>query len=373
MGCVGINALLLSSQSGYRRAGIHHYIERLLHHLPQDDHLRYVIYSAHNVDWQRPDVRQVAPRWPTENRWLRILWEQTMWPMAAGNDGLELMHSMAFVTPLIPARPTMVTVYDLSFFHFPDRFPPLQRFYLQSQTRRSCRRALRIVAISESTREDVQRFFNIPRQRIDVVPPGVGSQFRPLPAEEVAAFRRRNRLPQEFILHVGTLQPRKNIPALIEALSRSDRPQLSLVLVGAKGWLYDEIFARVEALDLQDRVIFTGYVADEMLPFWYNAASMLVFPSVYEGFGMPIVQAMACGTPVVAAATSSIPEATGDAALLFPPDDVDALVKQMLTVLDSDEQAATMRERGLIQARETSWARSGQKMAEAYRRAFAAL
>jgi len=363
---IGINAHLLSAQHGYRRAGIHHYITQVLRHLPADDRLAYYLFTSFDGRWKRPDIQQVAPAWQTESPWLRILWEQIAWPLAARRLNIDLLHSMAFVTPIWQPCPTMLTVYDLSFLHFPERFPALQRLYLQTQTRRSCRGARRVVTISQSGRDDVHRHFGVPLQRIDVVQPGVDERFRPYEANEVAEFRERQQLPDQFLLHVGTLQPRKNIPTLIDALARLDRPQLPLVLVGGKGWQYEEIFAHIAALGLNKQVRLTGYVSDEELPLWYNAASVLVFPSVYEGFGLPIVQALACGTPVIAADTSSIPEATGDAALLFPPQDVAVLVKHLLTVLDNREQTATMRERGLAHVSQFTWKKAGERMAQAF-------
>jgi glycosyltransferase involved in cell wall biosynthesis len=278
---------------------------------------------------------------------------------------------MAFVAPMLTRIPTVITVYDLSFIHFPDRYPTLQRNYLQSQTARSCRRARRVITISESGRLDVHRFFQVPLDQIDVVLPGVDPLFRPLPAMEVAAFRQRESLPREVILHVGTLQPRKNIPILLEAMAKLARPDVALVLAGAKGWMYQDIFDRVVELDLEKQVRFTGYIADDALPLWYNTATLLAFPSVYEGFGMPVVEAMACGTPVVAAQSSSIPEAGGEAALYFNPDNVDALTSCLSAVLDDDHLAATMRQKGLAQARLFSWARAGQETARVYGRALA--
>lgn len=369
MALLGINAHLLSGEAGYRRAGIHHYIANVLANLPPANELAYLVFSRRRTGWARPDMELVTTRWPTEKRWVRIIWEQLAWPMAAVRHGIDLLHSMAFVTPLWQPRPTIVTVYDLSFLHFPTRYPLLQRLYLTTQTRRSCRQARRVVTISESGREDVHRFFKVPRQQIDVVLPGVDDVFYPRPASEVEAFRRQHHLPERFVLHVGTLQPRKNIPTLIKAMARMRRSDLPLVLVGGKGWFYDEIFAQVERLGLQERVRFAGYVPDEALPLWYNAASLLVFPSIYEGFGIPIIEAMACGTPVIAADTSAVPEAAGDAALLFPPENVDALVSQTLAVLDNREQAATMRQRGLEQAAKFSWARAGEAMVATYCRA----
>jgi glycosyltransferase involved in cell wall biosynthesis len=247
----------------------------------------------------------------------------------------------------------------------------MQRTYLQSQTARSCRRARRVITISESGRRDVHRFFQVPLDKIDVVLPGVDPLFRPLPETEVAAFRRREHLPQQVILHVGTLQPRKNIPMLLEALARLARPEIALILAGGKGWLYQDIFNRVAQLGLQKQVRFTGYIADEHLPLWYNSASILAFPSVYEGFGMPVVEAMACGTPVVAAKSSSIPEACGEAALYFNPENVGALTDRLSAILDDTNLAAAMRKKGLAQARLFSWQRAGQETAHVYRRALA--
>jgi glycosyltransferase involved in cell wall biosynthesis len=363
---VGINAHLLSGTYGYRRAGIHHYIAQILHHLPQDEQLSYVIFAGYDGRWKRSDFSRVAPPWQTENRWLRILWEQIVWPRDATRHDLDLMHSMAFVTPYWQPRPTTLTVYDLSFLHFPERYPLLQRRYLQSQTSRSCRSARRIMTISESGRNDVHHHFGVPLERIDVVQPGVDGHFYPLDNGVIADFRKRQQLPEKFILHVGTLQPRKNIPILIDALAGLNRPDLPLVLVGGKGWQYEEIFERIGALGLHKQVRLTGYVPDEELPFWYNAATVLVFPSIYEGFGLPIVEAMACGTPVIAAETPSAHEAAGDASLLFAAHDVEALVKHLLTVLDKPQHVVTMRQRGLTHAAQFTWNRSGAKMAESF-------
>lgn len=365
---IGINAHLLSGEAGYRRAGIHQYIAQVLRHLPLDSG-EYVVFTRHAEDWLDEVGTVLRSRWPTENRLARIAWEQLAWPWLAARHQIDLLHSMAFVTPWLSRRPAVVTVFDLSFMHFPEAFPVAQRWYLTSQTVRSVRRARRVITISESGRQDVHRFFGVPLARIDVVYPGVDTVYRPLPPEEVAAFRERQDLADRYVLHVGTLQPRKNITTLIEAFAQAAPPDVMLILVGGKGWLFDKVFSRVQALGLQDRVRFTGYVPDEDLPLWYNASSVLAFPSLYEGFGMPVVEAMACGTPVVAANSSSLPEAVGEADLLFAPQNVAELADRLTAVLHNPDLAATMREKGLLQAQKFSWEKAGRETAVVYQKA----
>lgn len=365
---VGINAHLLSGHAGYRRAGIHQYIAQVLRHLPPDDGLGYRVFTRHADDLDDCSHLEIErSRWPTEQRLARIAWEQTAWPWLARD--VDLLHSTAFVLPATWRKPSVVTIYDLSFVHYPENFPALQRRYLTRQTAVACQRATRILTISASGREDVVRFFDVDPQRVDVVVPGVDPAYRVLPEAEVAAFRTRPDVPDQFLLHVGTLQPRKNIPTLLHALALLKRPWLKLVLIGGKGWLYDEIFALVQQLGLAEQVIFPGYVPDAELPLWYNAADLFVFPSVYEGFGMPVVEAQACGTAVVASNVSSIPEAGGEAALYVNPANPSELANRIAAVLDSPAQAATMRAEGIRRARRFSWERAGRETAVVYRSA----
>lgn len=366
---IGINAHLLSGESGYRRAGIHQYISQVLRHLPTDNGLTYIVYSRHEADYlDRAGVTAVSTALPTEKRSLRILWEQLVWPWQAWRQKNTLLHSMAFVTPHLAPCPLVITVYDLSFMHYPEQFPTRQRWYLSSQTSRSCQKARRIITISESSRHDVHQFFGIPFTQIDVVYPGVDAIYQPHPAEEVAAFKKEKGIGR-FILHVGTLQPRKNIPLLLEAFAHLAEPDLNLVLIGGKGWLFADIFAKVQALGLEKRVHFPGYVPDDELPLWYNAAELLVFPSRYEGFGMPIIEAMACGTPVVAANNSSIPEAVGEAGHLFEPENMADCAQVITAVLHDPQLSAKMRRLGLAHARQFSWERAGLETAAVYRQA----
>ncbi len=367
---VGINAHLLTGEAGYRRAGIHQYIAQVLRHLPrEEDGPAYTVYTNYEADFlQQRGITAVSTRLPTENRLFRIIWEQFIWPWQNWRRRVDLLHSMAFVLPFMSTRPAVVTIYDLSFLHFPDNFPAVQRFYLTGQTRRSAQKAEHIIAISASGKQDVHQFFNIPLHKIDVVYPGVDPMYRCLPENEVAAFREKQGINGRFILHVGSLQPRKNIPLLLEAFAQLADPTLQLVLVGGKGWLFDTIFKRVRSLNLIDRVRFTGYVPDDDLPFWYNAADLFVLPSHYEGFGMPIVEAMACGTPVIAADNSSLPEAAGKAGLLFAPDNAADLAKRMANVLYNAQLSDKMRRLGIEHAQTFSWEQAGRETAVIYQK-----
>jgi glycosyltransferase involved in cell wall biosynthesis len=275
---------------------------------------------------------------------------------------------MAFAMPRLAPCPAVVTIYDLSFLRYPDAFPAMQRRYLAAETARACRHARRLIAISESGRRDLQELCGVPPERVDVVTPGVDACYSPRPAGDVAAFRRDHDLPDRFLLHVGTLQPRKNIPVLLDALAQMGGNTL-LVLIGGKGWLYDDIFARVSALGLGEQVRYVGYVDDAELPLWYNAATALVMPSLYEGFGLPIVEVLACGTPVVAANTSSLPEAGGEAALYFDPRDSDELAGCLAQLLGDDALRERLRRVGPAQAARFSWSRAGEATAAVYRRA----
>ena len=370
---IGINAHLLTGRQGYRRAGIHNYISRLLRQMAvQNGEFDFTVYCNATKELGDLNLQLVSTLLPAGHPLGRIFWEQLIWPVFAWRQKLDLIHSMAFVTPYVSSVPSVVTVYDLSFIHYPDQFPRLRQRYLARQTRRSCLSARRVVAISESGRHDIHRLFGVPLSHIDVINPGVEDVFHPRPAAEVDDFRRQKQLPARYVLHVGTLQPRKNIPTLINAFADLTIEDIVLVLIGGKGWQYDEIFERVRSLGLEERVRFAGYVPGDELPLWYNAASVLVFPSHYEGFGMPVLEAMACGTPVIAAQTSAIPEAAGDAAMLFDPLDRTTLSERLAAVLDDPLTAAKMREQGLLQAKRYSWQNSAREMLAVYRKALSA-
>ena len=208
--------------------------------------------------WPRPlwpTSRSGAVRCPQNIRCRASSGSNSSGPCRRGKMSWTCSTAWPLWTPILNRRPTIVTVYDLSFLHYPEVFPRAQRLYLTTQTRRSCQHARRILTISESSRQDVARFFQVPEQRVDVIYPGVDGTFRPHTPAELAAFRQAKGLPERYFLHVGTLQPRKNIPVLLEALALLDRPDIPLYLVGGKGWLYDEIFAQVRALRLEKRVI----------------------------------------------------------------------------------------------------------------------
>jgi glycosyltransferase involved in cell wall biosynthesis len=261
-----------------------------------------------------------------------------------------------------------VTVYDLSFKLMPERFRPAQRLYLNALTAYSCRRARRVIAISESTRADLQRYFGLARERIDVAYPGIEPVFRPLPAAMVEGFRARQGLPARFILYLGTLEPRKNLASLVQAFAtlHTAQPDLFLLLAGARGWWYQDLLRQVERLGLAEAVLFPGYVPEEELPLWYNAAAAFAYPSSYEGFGLPVAEALACGRPVVTSTAGSLPEAAGEVALLAPPGDAEALAAALERALHltPDELA-----RGPGHAARFTWPATAAQTVASYRRA----
>lgn len=366
---VDINAHLLSGEAGYRRAGIHQYIYQVLQNLPEDQLAYQVHTQVDEVTNGRLYTAQINSPLPTEKRLARIFWEQVVWPWHLWRTRPDLVHGMAFATPWLSRIPSVVTVYDLSFLHFPEQFPHLQQTYLATQTRLACGKARRIITISESTRQDVHRFFDIPLGQIDVIYPGVEEMYQPQSETAVTQFKAQKGINGRYILHVGTLQPRKNILTLLHAFAQLEDRTIKLILVGGKGWLFDEIFAQVKTLNVEDRVVFTGYVPDDELPLWYASADLFVFPSNYEGFGMPVVEAMACGTPVVASNSSSIPEATGKAGLLFDTFSPTDLAKRILSVLQNSELSDKMRQLGFAQAQLFSWERAGRETAVVYNKA----
>jgi len=323
---VAINTHLLSGEAGYRRAGVHRYIHALLRHLGQIDHgLRLTALAGQSAVTPAGEISVVRSRWPTERAPVRIIWEQTVQPRLLQQLGADVVHAPVYVGPLLAGCPLVVTLHDLSFIRHPHLLRSGSRLYLTLLTRLSARRACRVIAVSRHTASEASKLLGVPPGLIDVVYHGVSKEFRPLSTEAIEAFRRRQGLPDRYVLYVGTLEPRKNLVRLAEAFARSTAKEWSLVLAGGTGWGCGELVNQIRALGMGDRVLFPGYVADDDLPFLYNAAEVFAYPSLYEGFGMPVLEAMACGTPVLTSSTSSLPEVAADAAVLVDPGRTDAI------------------------------------------------
>lgn len=361
----------------YRSAGATWYIYHTLCHLPAAaPELRYTAFSNDRSFSPSLGMRVRRSSWPTATPYGRIAWEQLCAPVVVRQEQVDVLHGMAFVAPLLSPCPTVVTVLDLSFLRFPEAFKGFKRAYLTLATRISVRRAAKVIAISESTRRDVIELLGVPAERVERIYCGADPRFRPLPVDEVAAFRREKALPEHFVLFLGTIEPRKNVLTLIEAYAAliAAEPRrmqgVPLVLAGGRGWLAEPVYARIEELDLQDRVSFAGYVPEEEKALWYNAATCLCYPSLYEGFGLPPLEAMACGVPVVTSNVSSLPEVVGEAALTVDPLDSAALCAALRRVLIDPEVRAELSALGVARARSFSWNEAALQTADVYRRVY---
>ncbi|MBT6225569.1 MAG: glycosyltransferase [Candidatus Scalindua sp.] len=304
----------------------------------------------------------------TQNNVLRILWEQIMLPISSRKDRIDLFHYTDHALSLFQSpQQVIITVHDIAYIRFPDLLNKSRQIYKKYILRESIKRASIIVADSYSTKRDIVEFFGINEEKIKVVHLGVESRFRPI--GNVKEYRLKNKLPSKMILNVGTLEPRKNVITLMKAfkkLREKGFEAYKLVIAGEKGWLYTQIFKEVEHSGLKNEILFLGVVKDEDLPALYNCADIFVYPSLYEGFGLPPLEAMACGIPVVTSNTSSLPEVIGDAGIMVDPDDVNSLCETMCNLLTDKELRCQMSKNGLKRAKLFSWEKAANEILEIY-------
>ena len=371
---VALNAHLLAGEGSYRSAGISSYIANLLCGLADIASLSMRVQVLVGRGYIPEAARGLVAwrsRMDTRRPQMRIVWEQVILPRLLRSLGVDVLHALAFVGPYVSVCPQVVTVHDLSFLRFPEFFKHGNRLYLGTMTGIACRRAAAVIAVSEYTAREVATLLRVPQARIHTVYHGVAATYRPLAKDAVARFRQAQGLPERFVLHVGTLEPRKNLLRLVRAFARLAASDVHLVLAGGRGWLYETLFAEVERLDLTARVHFPGFVALETLPLWYNAAEVFAYISTYEGFGLPVLEALACGTPTVTAATTSLPEAAGDGALLVPPEDEAAIAEGLHRLLTDVGLRERVRAQGLAHAAGFTWAKTAQETVAVYQQVLA--
>ena len=307
------------------------------------------------------------------SRATRLAWEQLMLPAQLRARAIDVLHSPHHTTPMVVAGcRRVVTFHDLTFFILPERYPRSRRLYFQSISWAAAKAAAMLICPSQAVRDDIVRILHAPPEKVRPIAEAASPAFRVIDDPAVLDRLRYNHLlPDRFILSVGSLEPGKNRTTLLKAFAELRRRgvEQKLVVAGQRAWNYGDDFRLAEDLGLKGHVIFTGYVAPEEMPALYNAADLFVFPSLYEGFGLPVLEAMACGVPVVASNVSSIPEVTGDAALLVDPRDAEALCDAMERILKDADLSASLRQRGLERASTFSWERAARETIEVYEEA----
>jgi glycosyltransferase involved in cell wall biosynthesis len=295
---------------------------------------------------------------------VRIPW---LYPRMVGEDGVGLLH-MTYMAPPRLRCPLVLSIHDVSYKVYPQFFSPRVRLLLAMLVGPGIRRAARIVTISESSKRDIIRFYGVRPEKIVVTPLAAGSQYMPQPADEVARVLRSHNLSGRYVLAVGDKQPRKNLSRLVRAFSTIalEMPDVMLVIVGQSGWQGSEVGQTVKSLGLNTRVRFTGFVPDSDLPALYSGADVFCYPSLYEGFGLPPLEAMACGAPTVTSNTSSLPEVVGDAALTVDPLSVGEMVGALRNLLADSTKRQEYGRRALHQAALFSWDRTARLTRDAY-------
>jgi glycosyltransferase involved in cell wall biosynthesis len=370
-----------------QRAGVGRLVRNQVLALAEVDH-----DNEYQLVYARPNRGSPPPQFPrarnfsrreigVRERWLTILWHRAKVPLAAEwlSGPVDLYHSPDFVLPPLRHARGVLTVHDLAFLMRPECADARLRAYLEEVVPRSVQRADFIIADSENTRNDLVVLLGVPPGSVSVVPGGVEERFAPVTdPEALRQARQRLRVGDApFVLAIGVIEPRKNLNRLMDAFRllkerRLGPPDLKLVLAGGRGWLVDGILAHHAASPVRDDILWPGFVPETMLPAVYSAASVLAFPSLYEGFGLPILEAMACGTPVVASRASCLPEVAEGAAIMVDPDDAEDLAGALEQALCNPELRAQLITKGRQRAAEYTWQRAAHALLDVYRRVAAA-
>lgn len=366
---IGIDARLWH----YQKAGIGQYVRHLIQELAaldQDDEF-VIIQSRHD-----PTVLATQPNFYRRNFWTppHNRWEQWTLPMELLPLRLDILHSPDFIPPLFRRCRSVITIHDLAFMRYPHLLTPeSERYY--GRVGDAVHSADHILAVSQYTKSDLMLLLRVPGKKITVTYHAPDEAFRPISDQAaLAVVRQRYHVPEHYVLFVGTIEPRKNLTTLLRVWDRllnlEERPAAvpALVIAGQKGWNADEVYALKEELNLGQWVQFIGWVGNADLPALYAGAQAFVMPSLYEGFGLPILEAMACGVPVVCSDTSSLPEVAGQAALLVDPEDVDGWVKALRRIFTDATLRQTLVQRGFERVASFSWRQVAETTLEVYRR-----
>lgn len=373
--------IAIDGRMGHTRVGMGVYVRGLISHLGKvDKKNEYFIIVHKDRDASFIPKQQNFTKWATsisyENHLTRDLWEQVYLPWKLYKHRIDVYHGPNYVLPIFAKAGTVLTAYDMIVFATQKWYKPISQFRVQRLLRMSAKRAHKIITGSENSKLDIIEILGLPEEKVQVVYIGIDDVYRPINNKHELDFvKAKYGITDRFILHVGSLNPRKNISRLIEAYKRLPLDILEeyqLVIVGKRGWKSDEIFARVKELCLENRVVFTGFIEDNDLPLLMNAADLLAFPSLYEGFGIPPLEAMACGTPVIASNTSSIPEVVGDAALLFDPYNVEEMSAAMYRALTDGQLREKLRQKGFERVKKFSWEKTAQETLAVYEEVYRA-
>jgi glycosyltransferase involved in cell wall biosynthesis len=363
-----MNILFDASAAVHQRAGIGRYTQELITALLEiaPQHTYRILYNrSAEATPQAPlgTLQRVAIASGDKPWRLRVLLAHLLRRPQDRLLPADLFHATDNLLPYL-RTPAVFTLFDLTHHFFPQTQASLNRHYLQFMLPRFLKAARAVIAISESTRQDAIQLYGLPSEKIHAIPLGVNAHFRPANPGEMNAIRQKYALPERFLLTVGTIEPRKNLAALLPVIQMDDR--LHWVIAGKRGWLADDFFRQLEASGCQERVTLLGRTPDADLPALISAARLFAFPSLYEGFGLPVLEAMACGTPVVCSNTSSLPEVVGDAGMLVSAHEPRALHAAITRLWDDDERHADWRARGLKQAAHFSWQRTAQQTLAVY-------
>ncbi|MBL8168412.1 MAG: glycosyltransferase family 4 protein [Acidobacteria bacterium] len=375
---IGIDAHAIGAQQGGNETYIRNLI-RALAALDADN--RYTIYLANAqaaAEWQNGfvaqhpnfSVRLLPPPTPLVRVPVFLTYELRRRPV-------DVLH-VQYTAPPFCNAPVVATIHDLAFEHLPETFTRRGSLQLKLTVRRTARRAARIATVSEYSRQDLLRTYRLAPEKVVTTYNGIEPHFtaQPRAADEAAQVRQRFGIARGFLLAVGSLQPRKNLERLIRTYARLRREQPDfapqLVIVGRKLWLAESIFAEVSRQPWASDVILTGYVGDDDLPALYRTASAFVYPSLFEGFGLPPLEAMACGTPVITSNISSLPEVAGSAALLVDPLNEQELAAALQRILNDQPLRARLRAEGVRQAAKFTWRDAAEKTLQLYRESYEA-
>lgn len=364
---IGIDARLVF----YSRAGIGQYITHLTKALarlnPTD--VSFTMLQSRKDDSKITDHKRFGrvSLWTPSHHRL----EQPALRFETSRLGLDLLHSPDFIPPFKRNYKSVITVHDLAFLLYP-QFMTKESARYYGQIDQAVRSTDHIIAVSHATKQDLSKLLGVPDQKVTVIYEGINPQYGPLDKAEAAAMVQKQwNLEPGFIFFISTIEPRKNVPTLLRAyrmLRDRYKSKARLVLAGKPGWLYEEVDSSVHQLNLEDDVIFLGRVSDEEVNYLYNAASMVVYPSFYEGFGLPPLEAMRCGTPVIASNIKVMLEVVGDAAILIDPHDDEALAVAMHRILSDDHLRQDLISKGFVRAQKFSWDQAARETMNVYRK-----